>query len=156
MILSAAAFALRLTVHLMHQKPPGQLVFGRDMMLNIKHEANWDLIGQRKQDLINKNNLRENSKRTPHSYKDGDKVLVWTGIENKWETPQKGPFVILESFNNGTMSLRKGPVTDIVNIRRLTPFFETSKSSHGGECSKQASRSKRKAVQAQTLGIRII
>jgi transposase InsO family protein len=39
-ILSAAAFALRSTYHTTLQASPGQLVFGRDMMLNKKHKAN--------------------------------------------------------------------------------------------------------------------
>ena len=105
-------------------------------MLNIKHEADWELIRQRKQEMINKNNLRENSKRTPYEYQAGQKVLLKTGTEYKWEKPQEGPYNILEVFKNGTVRLQKGPVTDVVNIRRIFPFYERSKSSHGGECSK--------------------
>ena len=45
-ILAAAAFAVRSTVYSTLQKFPGQLIFGRDMMLNIAHEANWDLKRQ--------------------------------------------------------------------------------------------------------------
>ena len=82
-ILTAAAFAVRSTVHLTQQKTPGQLVFGRDTMLNIKHEADWELIRQRKQQMINKNNLRENSKRIPYTYQPGQKVLLKTGTEYK-------------------------------------------------------------------------
>jgi hypothetical protein len=45
---------------------PGQLVFGRDMIFNTKHEANWEFITKRKQQLIEKNNEAENAKRIPH------------------------------------------------------------------------------------------
>ena len=67
--------ALRATYHTTLQATPTQLVFGRDAMLNVKFEANWHLIKQRKQRRIHENNLRENNKRIPHQYKAGDKVL---------------------------------------------------------------------------------
>ncbi len=41
-ILSATAFAVRSTFHTTLQQTPGQLVFGRDMIFNIKHTANWE------------------------------------------------------------------------------------------------------------------
>jgi len=51
-----------------------QLVFGQNAMLNVKFEADWQLIKQRKQRIIYQNNQRENSKRIPYQYKVGDKV----------------------------------------------------------------------------------
>jgi exonuclease VII small subunit len=47
-ILSATAFAVRSTYHTTLQHTPGQLVFGRDMIFNIQHTANWEYIRQRK------------------------------------------------------------------------------------------------------------
>jgi hypothetical protein len=46
-ILSATAFAVRSTFHTTLQNTPGQQVFGRDMILNVKHEANWEYIRAR-------------------------------------------------------------------------------------------------------------
>jgi hypothetical protein len=46
-ILSATAFAVQSTFHTTLQNTPGQLVFGRDMILNVKHEANWEYISMR-------------------------------------------------------------------------------------------------------------
>ena len=43
------------------QHIPSQLVFGRDAILNTNQEANWQLIKQSKQVLINKGNLKENN-----------------------------------------------------------------------------------------------
>ena len=123
-ILSACAFAVRSTIHTTLQKTPGQLVFGRDMMLNVTHIADWEHIKQRKQNLINKNNARENSKRTPHSYEVGNKVLLKRGTENKMESPCEGPYSILKVHDNGTVRVQRGAVADTINIRRLTPFFE--------------------------------
>ena len=58
-ILSAVAFAVRSTIHTTMKKTPGQMVFKRDMILNITHQADWKLIKQRKQKLIDKNNEME-------------------------------------------------------------------------------------------------
>jgi hypothetical protein len=75
-ILSATAFAVQSTFQTTLQNTPGQLVFGRDMILNVKHEANWEYIRARKQNIIIKNNKAENAKRMPHTYNIGDKVLL--------------------------------------------------------------------------------
>ena len=144
-ILCATAFAIRATLHTTLQKTPAQLVFGRDMILNINHVANWEHIRQRKQNLINKNNQRENSKRLPYTYNVGDKVLLKRGTENKYEAPYEGPYSILKVHDNGTVRLQRGAISDTINIRRLTPYFENPQSSHGGECNRQTSQARRSA-----------
>lgn len=58
-VLSATKFAVRSAYHTMLKKTPGQLVFGRDMVFNLSHVANWELICQNKQKLIDKNNKLE-------------------------------------------------------------------------------------------------
>ncbi len=123
-ILAATAFAIRSTLHTTLKKTPGQLVFGRDMIFNIQHQADWELIKQRKQTRINQNNQRENSKRIPHQYQVGDKVLLSRGTENKMETPFSGPHEILGVNNNGTVRLKVGCVEDLYNIRRIKPYNE--------------------------------
>ena len=143
-ILSAAAFAVRSTYHTTLQKSPGQLVFGRDMILNIKHTANWEYIRQRKQALIEKNNKAENSKRKPHTYNVGDQVMLRKGSENKYEQPYSGPHPILQVFMNGTVRLQKGAVAETVNIRRIEPYHAPPATNHGGECSMRISRRRRR------------
>ena len=106
-ILSAVAFAIRATYHTTTQKSPGQLVFGRDMILNIKHQANWEYIRKRKQSKINDNNEKENAKRIPHEYNIGDQVLIRKGTEYKYEQPYEGPFPILQVHDNGTVKIQK-------------------------------------------------
>jgi hypothetical protein len=59
-ILAATAFAICATYYITLQKSPGQLIFGRDMIFNIQHTANWEYIPARKQRLIQKNNKNEN------------------------------------------------------------------------------------------------
>jgi hypothetical protein len=86
-ILSATAFAVQSTFHTTLRNTPGQLVFGRDMIFNIKHEANWEFIQKRKKQPIEKNNEAENAKQIPHTYNIGDKALIRRGSENKYEAP---------------------------------------------------------------------
>ena len=124
-ILAATMFALRATVHTTSQYTPAQLVFGRDSILNVKHEANWKIIKERKQKLINKGNERENKNRIAHKYKVGDKVL----LKNAWKTKFNqdayiGPYTITTVRNNGTIRARKGRVTDTYNLRNIIPFKE--------------------------------
>jgi len=139
-ILSATAFAVRCTYHTTLRKSPGQVVFGRDLIFNIKHIANWELIRQRKQKLILQNNERENATRIPHQYRAGDKVMLHIGTENKYEQPYSGPHTIIDTFPNGTVTLQVGPVIDRVNIRRIHPYRETNPASRGGECNMRTSR----------------
>ncbi len=63
----------------MLQMLPTQLVFGRDAILNIPFEVDWQQIQRRKQVLIKKDNESENVKQIPHTYNVGDMVLVTTG-----------------------------------------------------------------------------
>jgi hypothetical protein len=55
-ILAAVAFDLRSTYDTTLQVMPGQLIFGRDMVLNIQHLTDWTAIKACKQQIICKNN----------------------------------------------------------------------------------------------------
>jgi hypothetical protein len=68
-------FAVRATYHTTLQAMPAQLVFGRDAILKTVCEANWKLIRERKQIIIQKNNERENERRISQKYKENHKVL---------------------------------------------------------------------------------
>ena len=124
-ILASTMFALRATVHTTTQHTPAQLVFGRDSVLNVQHEANWQLIKERKQKLINRGNIQENKSRLDHVYKIGDKVL----LKNAWKTKFNqdsylGPYTITAVRDNGTVRARHGIVTDTYNLRNITPYRE--------------------------------
>ena len=124
-ILAATMFAIRATYHTTMQATPMQLVFGRDAFLNTKFEANWELIRQRKQNLIESNNKRENKGRIPHTYKEEEKVLYKVPTTSKFgEEPWKGPYQILKVNDNGTVRLKMDKVIDTVNIRNIKPFIE--------------------------------
>jgi hypothetical protein len=63
---------LSLAVHTTTRATPTQLVFGRDALLNVSFQADWDYIKEQKQHCILQNNKRENAKRIPHTYNVGD------------------------------------------------------------------------------------
>jgi hypothetical protein len=111
------------TYHTTLQATPCQLVFGRDMIHKISSGANWDQIQKRKQDIFNKSNQKENKSRIPYEYKVGDQVLFETpGILRKLSTPRTGPYPVTNVYNNGTIRIQKGIVSERVNIRRITSF----------------------------------
>jgi hypothetical protein len=114
------------------------------MIFNIQHTANWEYIKQRKQQMINLNNQRENAKRKEHVYRVGDKVLLSRGTENKYEAPYQGPFTIMQVNDNGTVRLKVKSVEDTYNIRRIMPYHSAPDPDHGGECNMRISKQKRK------------
>jgi hypothetical protein len=127
-ILSAVGFAMRATVHTTMRATPSQLVFGRDAMLNVGFEADWQYIKERKQRLIVQNNKRENAKRLPHEYSVGDQVLVETDPNRKHgEDRYIGPFEVTAVNDNGTLTLRQdtnrgGAVFQTWNLRNIVPY----------------------------------
>ena len=131
-ILAAALFAMCSTYHTTLRAMPGQLIFGRDMILNTQYLADWTVIKARKQQLIRKKNIIENSKRIPYQYK----VMLENHRANKNEQPYKGPYLIMQINTNGTVHLKIGVVTVTVNIIHIHPFKTTSSNAnHGGKCS---------------------
>ena len=126
-VLAAVRRAVNATVHTTTLATPTQLVFGRDAILNISFQADWEFTKERKQKLILQNNRRENEKRIPHDYKVGDKVMVRQQPGRKHGSHKyTGPFTITFVNNdNGTVQLQKtatqGGVIETWNIRNLDP-----------------------------------
>jgi transposase InsO family protein len=123
---ASASWAIRSSFHSTLQATPGQLVFGRDMLLDLKFKANWADIRLRKQTMINKGVVRENKNRIPHEYTPGSKVLyTLPGILPKMDQPRTGPWEVKQVFpKSGTVSIQRKAVADRVNIRNISPFFE--------------------------------
>ncbi|MGH3056092.1 MAG: integrase, partial [Gaiellaceae bacterium] len=113
--LAATAWALRSTYHTTLAATPGQLVFGRDMIFNFQHVANWERIRLRKQRLILTSNQRENSRRIIHQYNIGDHVLIDRLTTRKLNRPRDGPFLITHVYTNGTVQVQRGPVSERFN-----------------------------------------
>ena len=75
-------FTIQSIVHTTTQHTPSQLVFGRDTTLTINQEANWQLIQQCKQTLINKGNQKQYRHTQYYMYHTGNKVL----LKKAWKT----------------------------------------------------------------------
>ena len=52
-----------------------QLVFGRDIIIPIKHTVDWESISQKNHMQINKDNIRKNRNQVDHNYDIGDKLI---------------------------------------------------------------------------------
>jgi hypothetical protein len=126
-ILSAIRGAMRAVVHTTTRATPSQLVFGRDALLNVSFEADWQYIKERKQKLIVQNNKKENAKRTPYTYQIGDRVMIHLNPHRKHGSAKySGPHTLTAVKDNGTVTLRKdangGAVHETWNIRNLEPY----------------------------------
>ena len=123
--LAAAAYAIRSTYHTTLEATPAQMVYGRDMLLPIQFQTDWARLQLKRQKEINKNNTRENSKRITHAYALHDQVLLnKPGILRKMSSPRTGPHEVRQVYDNGTIKIRRGVITERVNIRRVSPYFE--------------------------------
>ena len=125
-ILSAIRRAVSTVVHTTMRATPSQLVFGRDALLNVSFEADWQYIKARKQKLIVQNTIKENAKRVPHTYNVGDTVMIRLHTQRKHGSDKyTGPHTLTTVNDNGTVTLRKdangGAVHETWNIRNLEP-----------------------------------
>ena len=100
-VLSAVRDAVRCIVHTTTQATPTQLAFGRDALLNISFEADWQYIKKRKQHRIIQNNKAENATRREHTYNPGDQVMVKADPSRKLEGERWiGPCTVTQVFED--------------------------------------------------------
>ena len=94
--MAAASFLIRSTTSRKKGYSLVQLIFGRDIILPIKHRVGWELIRHQKQTQINIDNACKNKHTDDYEYKVRDKVMLTNRTAYKYETPYKGPFVITQ------------------------------------------------------------
>ena len=127
-VLSAVRSAINHTVHTTLRATPSQLVFGRDAILNVQFQADWQYIKDRKQKLIMQNNKRENATRKEHHCAVNDRVMIRQDPNRKHGSdPYKGPYRVIQVNDNGTLKLRRdadngGAVSQTWNIRNVCPI----------------------------------
>ena len=120
-----AAWAVRSTYHTVLRSTPGAAIFGRDMLFDIPYLADWKAIGQRRQDLVDQNTAKENTRRIDFDYAVGQRIIVRKdGILRKAEDRYSGPYVITQVHTNGTVRIQRGTMSERINIRRIAPFFK--------------------------------
>ena len=99
---------------------PSVLAFNRDMILNIPYQANLLLLQQHRQKKIDNRLIRANAKRSFIDYQPGMMVYVLTARKSKLDPVYEGPFEIMQTHTNGTVTIRlANNVVDRVNIRQL-------------------------------------
>jgi hypothetical protein len=125
-ILAPVQWAMNSTFHTTLEATPGQLAFQRDMILPTSFQAHWETMRRRRQELTDRDNHNENSRRIPHVYHNGDKVLIrQPPIQGKLAKPTRGPYRIIDcskQFINGTVIVDLNHSQESYNIRRLIPF----------------------------------
>jgi hypothetical protein len=91
------------------------------MLFNIPFIADWQKLGECRQQLINLNNAHENEGRIDYDYKVGKKVLLGKeGILHNAESRyHKKPWLITSVNINGTITVQRGNKIDRMNIQRV-------------------------------------
>jgi transposase InsO family protein len=121
-VLSSVAWAVRTSYHSTLLATPAQLVFGRDMLFNMKKAINWKLISENKRKQIAYDNERENAGRIAHTYKIGDEVLrLKRGIKRKYSKHKSDPYKIIKVHSNGTVTMKQGVKRQCISIRNIEP-----------------------------------
>ena len=122
-ILSSVAWAIRSSYHSTLQATPAQIVFGRDMLFNMKKVINWQLMTENKLKQIARDNARENTERIPHKYNIGDEVLrTKKGIRRKYSKHKSEPYKITKVNTNGTVTISQGVKHRTISIRNIEPY----------------------------------
>jgi hypothetical protein len=96
------------------------------MLFDIPFIADWQKIGEHRQQLTDLNNAYENEGRIDYDYKVGQKVLlrkedILRNAESRWH---KKPWLITSVHTNGTIMVKRGNKIDRLNIWRVKPFEE--------------------------------
>ena len=124
--LSTTMYASRATIHSAMKLSPGAMSFHRDMILPIPIHADFALLRQKRQVVIDDNLRRQNLLRISHDYQVGNEVLIIhsnTEPGNRLASPTEGPFVIQQVHTNGTVTiLRSANIYERINIRRLRRY----------------------------------
>jgi hypothetical protein len=104
---------------------PGNLVFDRDMFHNISLIADWQSITLKREHLINENLMKENQKRRRNDYIPQQRILKKTWKPRKLKIRTTGPYTILQTHVNGTVTIELRPgISERLNIRRIIPYQE--------------------------------
>ena len=93
------------------------------MLLNIPLIADFEMLRQKRQALIDRNLIAANRKRISHDYQPGQQVLKAIYSPSKMQPSFEGPFDIIRAHTNGTITIRRANgVEERLNIRRVRPY----------------------------------
>ena len=92
------------------------------MTLPINHIENCRHINQRKQTQIKEYVIHENFTLIDYDFVIADKVLVRKKQAYKYKTLFQGPYEIIKTWKNGTITIRTFTVTSRLNICRTKTY----------------------------------
>jgi hypothetical protein len=94
--------------HTVLKASAGAAIFGQDMLFDIPFIANWQKIGEHRQQLTDLHNAHVNEGRIDYDYKVGQKVLllirkegILCNAESRWNDNE--PWLITSVHTNGTI-----------------------------------------------------
>ncbi len=124
-VLSIATHAMRSSIYTSFGSSPSSLFFNRDMFLNIPLIADWHAITQEREHLINENLMHENPKRKSYDNVPNQKVLKKRHKSCKLGQKTSGPYKILQTHVNRTVTIELKPgISETINRRRVIPYKE--------------------------------
>jgi hypothetical protein len=94
------------------------------MILDIPLIADWLLIQQKRQSLIDQSLIEANCKRFSHDYHVGDEVLKIVPNPSKLQPRATGPYRIETVHTNGTVTIRSSDnnIIERISLRRIKPY----------------------------------
>ena len=100
------------------------MVFGKDMLFNMKKVINWQLITKNKRKQVVRDNTQENTECIPHKYRVGDEVLRIKGVFEESTPNIKVTLIkLLLCIQMVRLPLHKGAKHQTISIRNIEPYF---------------------------------
>ena len=98
------------------------------MLLPIPFHHDFKQICQLRQQLIDANNARQNSKCISYDYLPNDEVHIFNEPDHlsKFAPRASGPFKILRVHASGTLTIQRNINLQRINICRVRPYFRRS------------------------------
>ena len=110
------------------QHTPGELAFGRDMILPFPSKINWPQLFQCKQDIISYTNQRDNLSRRNFDYEVGKRILILNKNQHKSKLEATvlngGHWAIQQVHSTGTVTILRNKYHGRLNIYLIRPLFE--------------------------------
>ena len=93
------------------------------MILDIPLIADWNLLRENRQQLIDQRLIAANRKRYSYDYQIGEEVLKLVYKPRKLDARATGPYRIVSVHTNGTVTIQLTPTTlECISIRRIKPY----------------------------------
>ena len=125
MAIANTIFAHHSTFSSAHNATPGGLAFHRDMILDLPLIADFQIIREKHQQLIDQRLVVANQKRFSYDYTIEDEILKLNSQPDELEKRATGPYVIEEVHTNGTVTIRLAPnVIEHISLRRIKPYHQ--------------------------------